>query len=85
MQNQSIFDFSKLRGSSLGRRTAQIYYQLKEPLKNVKILFLGSTLQKYLALAVKFVIFMAQRSSANIAVLRVRAKFTIILSDSVKC
>ena len=36
----------------------------------------------FLAPAVSFVIFMAQRSLANIAVLRVRAKFTRILSDS---
>ena len=70
----------------VGRRTARIYYQLKESLNMLnKDLFLWSTLQKCIAPAVKFVILMAQRLSANIAVLRVRAKFTRILSDSVKC
>ena len=45
-----------------------------------------STSRNFLAPAVNFVIFMAQRQLANIAVLGVRAKLSKILSDSVgKC
>ena len=79
VQNRSIF--GEIRGSS--------YYPnllfVKRIFEHVKDLFLGSTLQKCLAFPFKFVILMAQRSSANVAGLRVRAKFTRILSDSVKC
>ena len=40
---------------------------------------------KLFAPTVKFVIFMAQRPAANMAVLRVKAKLTRTLSDSAKC
>ena len=79
MQNRSIF--GEIRGSSYCPNLLSV----KRIFEYVEDMFLGSTLQKCLALSVKFVILMAQRSSANIAVLRVRAKFTRILSDSVKC
>ena len=61
----------------MGSPTARIYYQLKESLNMLKTcsLFLGSTLQECLAPAVKFVILMAQRPSANIVGLRVRENF----------
>ena len=39
----------------------------------------------FLAPAVNFVIFMAQRPPANIALLGGRVKFTITLSNSPKC
>ena len=50
-----------------------------------KDLFYGSHLRNVLAPAVNFVIFMAQRLSANIALLGGRMKFTITLSNSPKC
>ena len=53
-----------------------IFEYVKDPLY-------GNTSRNFLAPAVNFVIFMAQRPSANIAVLKVRVKFTKILSDSV--
>ena len=43
-----------------------------------------STSPKVLDPAVKFVIFMAQRQSANTAVVRVRLELTIISSNSAK-
>ena len=54
---------------------------VKRIFEYVKDLFLGSTLQKCLAPAVKFVILMAQIPSANIVGLRVSEKF--IRSSSV--
>ena len=54
----------------------------------VKDLFYGSHSLFYgshLAPAVNFVIFIAQRPSANIALLRGRAKFRRTLSNSPKC
>ena len=69
----------------VGIRPAQIYYQLKKIIENVKHLFYGSHSRNFLALAVNFVIFMAQRPSASIALLRGRAKFTRTLSNSPKC
>ena len=45
----------------------------------------GVPYKSVLAPAIKFVIVMAQRPSFDIPVLRVRAKFTRILLDSVKC
>ena len=66
----------------VGIRPTKIYYQLK---KYVKDLFYGSHSRNFLAPAVNFVIFMAQRPSANIALLRGRAKFTRTLSNSPKC
>ena len=48
-------------------------------------LFLEDPWRNFLAPTVKFVIFMAQRPAANMAVLRVKAKLTITLSDSAKC
>ena len=68
----------------VGIRTTRIYYQLKN-LEYVKDLLYESTSRNFSAPALNFVIFMSQRPSANIAELRVRAKFTRILSDSVKC
>ena len=44
-----------------------------------------STSQNSLAPAINFVIFIAKRPLANIVVLKVRAKSTRVLSDSVKC
>ena len=79
MQNQSIF------GEICESSYCPNLLSVKRIVEYLKDLFLGSTLQKCLALEVKFVILMAQRPLANIAVLRVRAKFTRILSDSVKC
>ena len=54
----------------------------------VKDLFYGSPSggsRTLLAPAVNFVIFMAQRPPANIALLGERVKFTISLSNSPKC
>ena len=69
----------------VGIRPTQIYYQLKKSFEYVKDLFYGSPSRKVLAPAVNFVIFMAQRPSANIALLRGRAKFRRTLSNSPKC
>ena len=65
-------------------RPTQIYYQLTKIFKYVEDLFYGSQ-RIFLAPAVNFVIFMAQRPSANIALLRRRAKFTRTLLNSPKC
>ena len=54
----------------VGIRLTQIYYQLKKVFEYVKDLFYGSHSRNFLAAAVNFVIFMAQRPSANIALLR---------------
>ena len=66
----------------VGMRPTQIYYQLKKIFEYVKDLFYGIHSRNVLALAVKVVIFMAQRPSANIALLRGRAKLTRTLSNS---
>ena len=50
-----------------------------------KDLFYGSHSRNVLAPAVNFVIFMAQRPSVNIALVRGRAKFMRNLSNSPKC
>ena len=73
--------FGEIRGSPYCPNLSSV----KRIFEYVKDLFLGITLQKCSAPAVKFVILMAQRSSANMAVLTVRAKFVRILSDTVKC
>ena len=67
----------------VGILTTRIYHQLKNLMNMFKDLIYESTLRKFSAPAINSVIFMAQRP--NIAVLIVRAKFTRILSDSVKC
>ena len=67
----------------VGIRLIQIYYQLKKSLNMFKDLFCGSHSRNFLAPAV--VIFIAQRPSENIALLRGRAKFTRTLSNSPKC
>ena len=69
----------------VGIRPTQIYYQLKKIFEYVKGLFYGSHSRNVLAPAVNFVIFMAQRPSANISLLRWRAKFSTTLSNSSKC
>ena len=69
----------------VGIRPTQIYYQLKKVFEYVKDLFYLSPSPNFLAPAVNFVIFMAQRPSANIALLRGRAKFTRTLSNSTRC
>ena len=58
----------------VGIRPTQIYYQLKKIFEYVKDLFYGSHSRDFLALAVNFVIFLAQRPSTNIALLRGIAK-----------
>ena len=65
----------------VGIRTTRIYYQLKIYLNMLKTYSLRILHQMapVLAPAVNYVIFMVQ--SPNIAVLRVREKFTKILSD----
>ena len=69
----------------VGIRPTQIYYHLKKIFEYVKDLFYGGHSRNFLVPAVNFVIFMAQRPSANIALLRGRAKFTRSLSNSPEC
>ena len=69
----------------IGIRLTQIYYQLKKIFEYIKDLFYVSQSRIFLAPAVNFVIFMAQRPSASIALLKGRAKFTRTLSNSPKC
>ena len=69
----------------VGNRLTQIYYQLKKVLKYVKDLFYGSHSRNFLVPAVNFVIFLAQKPSANIALLRGRAKFSRTLTIYPKC
>ena len=69
----------------VGIRPTQIYYQLKKIFEYVKDLFYWSHSQNFSASAVNSGIFMAQRPSANITLLRGRAKFTRTLSNSPKC
>ena len=69
----------------VGIRPTQIYYQLKKIFEYVKDLFYGSHSRNFLAPAVNFVIFMAQRPSAKIVLLRGRAKFMRTVSNSPKC
>ena len=78
MQNRSIF--GEIRGSSYCPNLLSV----ERSFEYVTDLFLESTIQKRLVLAVKFVTLMAQRSLANIAVLKVRGKFMIISSQLVK-
>ena len=59
--------------------------QLKKIFEYVKNLFYGSPSRNFSGAAVNFVNSMAQRPSANIALLRGRAKFTKTLSNSRKC
>ena len=68
----------------VGIRQTQIYCQLKTIFEYLKDLFYGSHSRNFLASAVNFVIFMAQRPSANLALLRGKAKFTRTLSNSPK-
>ena len=58
---------------------------LKTIFEYLKDLFYGTHSRNFLASAVNLVIFMAQRPSANIALLRGRAKFTRTLSNFPKC
>ena len=67
----------------VGIRPTKIYYQ--KIFEYVKYLFYGSHSRNFLAPAVNFVIFMIQRPSANIALLRGRAKFTRTISNFPKC
>ena len=53
----------------VGIRRTQIYYQLKTILEYLEDLFYGSHSRIFLAPALNFVIFIAQRPSANIALL----------------
>ena len=53
-----------------GIRPTEIYYQLKQILEYVKDLFYERHSRNVLAPAVNFVIFMDQRPSANITLLR---------------
>ena len=69
MHNRSIF--GEIRGQSYCPNLLSV----KRIFEHVKDLFLGSTLQKCLAPAVKFVILMAQRPSVNIVGLKVRENF----------
>ena len=69
----------------VGIRPTQIYYQLKKIFEYVKDLFYGSHSRNFSVPAVNFVTFMAQKPSANTALLRGRAKFTRTLSNSPKC
>ena len=69
----------------VGIRPTQIYYQLKKSLNMLKTCSMGVIQEIFLAPAVNFVIFMAQKPSANIALLRGTAKFTRTLSNSPKC
>ena len=64
----------------VGIRPTQIYYKLKKSLNMLKTYSMGVIQEFFLASAVNFVIFMAQRPSANIALLRGRAKFTRVLT-----
>ena len=59
----------------VGIRPTQIYYQLKKIFEYVNDLFCGSHSRNFLAPAVNFVTFIAQRPSANIALLRVYENF----------
>ena len=68
----------------VGIRPTQIYYQLKKSLYMLKPV-LWESFTKFVAPAVNFVIFMAQRPSAIIALLRKKAKFTRTLSNSPNC
>ena len=68
----------------LGICPTQIYYQLKKIFEYGKDLFYGDHSRNFLAPAVNFVIFMVQRPSANIDLLRGRAKFTRTFSNSPK-
>ena len=56
----------------VGIPPTQIYYQLKKIFEYVKDLFYGSHLPNFLAPAVNFVIFMAERPSTNNALPRGR-------------
>ena len=68
----------------VGVRPTRIYYQLKKIFEYVEDLFYGSPSRHFLASAVNFVIFMTQRPSVNITLLRGRVKFTRTLSNSPK-
>ena len=86
MSTFSILARCKFKTSGVkfvGVPTTRIYDQLKKVFEYVKDLLYESTSRKVLAPAVNSVIFMVQRP--NIAMLIVRAKFTGILSDSIKC
>ena len=67
--------FKLSRVKFFGIRPTRIYYQPKNIFEYVKDLFYLSPSRNFSAPAVNFVIFMAQRPSANIALLRRRAKF----------
>ena len=69
----------------VGIRPTQIYCPLKTIFDYLKDLLYGSHSRNFLAPAINFVIFMTQRPSANIALLRGKVKFTRTLSNSPKC
>ena len=58
---------------------------VKKSFEYASVIFLDDTWRNFLAATIKFVIFMAQRPSANRAVFRVKEKLPRTLSDSAKC
>ena len=69
----------------LGHRMTQIYFLAKKFFSMLKTCFWGVLNEIFQLLQLNLGFLWPKRSSANIAVLRVRAKFMRILSDSVKC